>query len=364
MKKHLILLGLTIVIVAALLLSACGEEETTAPQTTAPPATTPVQTTTLKLSYTMPAGGSIARGFDWFGPEFEKRTEGRYEIEIYPGSTLVSIRAALDALREGVCEIVMTSIGSFPKDFPLTGVASLPTLGFTMTNQDQYQGAYAGAWEFFDTNPEIQNEFKDFKLLFPFVLDPYNLMSKTKEIHYAADFKGLKVGSSGGKNEIISANGGAPVQQVPPQAYDNLQKGLTDVSFNTFAQVNDYHLYELCDYFYTQDFGGGFIIMLMNLDSWNKMSKKDQDIMMETWADASYESAEGSMESVAAGKNATIAAGKTITDPTQAEKDAWIVASEPAFKKWRDDAIALGATTSTLDKVMNSWKDILKKYQK
>jgi TRAP-type C4-dicarboxylate transport system substrate-binding protein len=350
-KRYWLFIMLTVFILAALLLPACTKEEATV--------TTPK---TLKLSYTQPKGASIAKGFEWFGPEFEKRTDGRYKIEIYPGSTLVSISAALDALKGGICEIVMTSIGSFPKDFPLTGVASLPTLGFYPKTVADYSVTYDAAWEFINNNPEIQNEFKDYKLLFPFVLDPYNLVSKSKAIHSAADFKGLKVGGSGGKQEIVSGNGGAAVQQVPPQTYDNLQKGVIDAAFVTFSQVGDYHLYDLCNYYYTQDFGGGFIIMLMNWDAWNAMSSKDQKTLMQTWVDASKESAQGSLDSIAEGKKATLAAGKTITDPTDAEKAAWITASAPAFKKWSNDAIALGISSATVDKILANWTNIQKKY--
>jgi TRAP-type C4-dicarboxylate transport system substrate-binding protein len=352
-KKTWLFLGLMVLLLAALVLPACSNTESTS--------TTPK---TLKFSYTMPKGASIAQGFEWFGPEFEKRTNGRYKIEIYPGSTLVSINAALDAVKSGVCEIVMTSVGSFPKDFPLTGVASLPTLGFYPKTADDEVTGYKAAWEFINANPEIQNEFKSFKLLQPFTLDPYNLVSKSKAIHSAADFKGLKVGGSGGKMEIVSGNGGAAVQQVPPQTYDNLQKGVIDAAFVTFSQVGDYHLYDLCNYYYTQDFGGGFMLITMNWDAWNAMSSKDQKTLMDTWQDACKVCGQGSLDSIANGKDATLKAGKTITEPTDAEKAAWASGSGPAFTKLRNDAIALGVSADTYDKMLKSWQTIHDKYAK
>ena len=372
-KRYWLFLALTIFILAALLLPACSTEKTT-PATTAAttkpvtttPATTspPVAPTTLKFSYTMPKGASVAKGFEWFGPEFEKRTQGRYKIEIYPSSTLVTINAALDSVKSGVCEIVMTSLGTFPKNFPLSSVASLPTLGFTPKTVDDYALTYKAAWEFINNNPEIQNEYKDFKLLFPLVLDPYSLVSKKKEVHAAADFKGMKVGGSGGKMEIVSSNGGAAVQQVPPNTYTNMEKGVTDAAFITFAQVGDYRIYELADYFYNQDFGGGFIIITMNWNAWNKMSAADQKIMMETWEAASRVCSEGSLESISNGKKAVLAAGKKITEPTAAESAAWIAGSDPTFKKWKDDSIALGVTSATVDKILATWTNIQTKYAK
>jgi TRAP-type C4-dicarboxylate transport system substrate-binding protein len=352
-KKYWIFVALTTFLLVALLLPACTKSESGT-----------VTPKTLKFSYTQPKGASVAKGFEWFGPEFEKRTDGRYKIEIYPSSTLVSTTAALDAVKSGVCEIVMTSVGSFPKDFPLTSVASLPTLGFYAKTADDSVNTYKAAFEFCTTIPEIQNEFKNFKLLQAMCLDPYNVISKKTAIHSAADFKGLKVGGSGGKMELVSGNGGAAVQQVPPNTYDNMQKGLIDAAFVNFSQVGDYHLYDLADYYYTQDFGGGFMVILMNWNAWNAMSSKDQKILMETWQDAGKVSGQGSLDSIAAGKDATRKAGKTITDPTAAEKAAWVTASAPAFTKFRKDAAALGADDKTLDKILTSWQTIHDKYAK
>jgi TRAP-type C4-dicarboxylate transport system substrate-binding protein len=352
-NKYWILVALTVILMAALLLPSCTKTESTV--------TTPK---TLKFSYTQPKGASVAKGFEWFGPEFEKRTDGRYKIEIYPSSTLVSTAAALDAVKAGTCEIVMTSVGSFPKDFPLTAVASLPTLGFYPKTADDEVTTYKAAFEFYNVNPEIQNEFKNFKLLQAMCLDPYNIISKKTAIHSAADFKGLKVGGSGGKMELVTANGGAAVQQVPPSTYDNMQKGVIEAAFVNFSQVGDYHLYDLADYYYTQDFGGGFMIILMNWNAWNAMSSKDQKILMETWQDAGKVSGQGSLDSIAGGKLSTTKAGKTITEPTAAEKAAWVTASAPAFTKLRNDAIALGVDAKTYDKMLESWKTIHDKYAK
>jgi TRAP-type transport system periplasmic protein len=352
-KRHWILVALTVFILAALMLPACTKEETTV--------TTPK---TLKLSYDLPKGASVSRGFEWFGPEFEKRTEGRYKVEIYPSSTLVSIAAALDGVKGGMCDIIQTSVGNFPKDFPLTGVVSLPALGFSMNNEANSAVAYKAVWELYNDNKEIQNEFKDYKLVNILPLYPYNLISKSKEVHAAADFKGMKVGGSGGKMDIVSANGGAAVQQVPPQTYDNMQKGVIEAAFVAFSQVHDYHLYDLADYFYTQNFGAGCIVLLMNLNSWNAMSSKDQKIMMETWTDSQIQSSQGSLDNVALGKKETLDKGKKITDPSAAEVAAWVTGAQPAFDKWKKDNIALGVDAATIDKILKNWMSIRDKYLK
>jgi len=155
------------------------------------------------------------------------------------------------------------------------------------------------------------------------------------------------------------------VHQVPPQTYLNLDKGVTDASFNTLAQVRDYSLTDICDYFYTQDFGRGTIIMLMNLEAWNGMSPADKKIMEDSWRDASKVSSQGSMKDLEAGRKVTLEAGKKIINPTLAENELWAQAAEVAsFKKWKEDAIALGADRQVTENVLAEWKKIRKKYLK
>jgi TRAP-type C4-dicarboxylate transport system substrate-binding protein len=168
----------------------------------------------------------------------------------------------------------------------------------------------------------------------------------------------MKVGGSGGKMEIVTANGGAAVQQIPPQAYENMQKGLTDAAFISFAQVYDYRIQELASYFLAQDFGGGFVLITMNWAAWNKMSAADQKILMDTWQDASRESAAGSLHDIAAGLQVIKDAGKKVTVPTAAESAAWVVGSAPSFTKWKNDAVALGIPAATVDKILANWKAI------
>ncbi len=42
----------------------------------------------LRWAYTMPSKRALSFGWEWLGPEFEKRTNGRYRIEYYPSETL------------------------------------------------------------------------------------------------------------------------------------------------------------------------------------------------------------------------------------------------------------------------------------
>lgn len=386
MKKYLVIL-ITLMVVSALTLASCSTASTpsttpppsttaqpttssapstsTAPATSATPAATttpapssPVAARTIKFSYTMPKGAAIGKGFEWFGPAFEKATNGRYKVEIYPGSSLLPPPAALDSVKSGAVEMAFTSTGTFPSQFPLGLVSSLPSVEFPQDTVKNYAMGNSAWWEFYNTTPEIQNEFKDVVLLQPLVLDPYKLVSKKTQIKSAADFKGLKVGGSGQKMKIVTTNGGAEVHQIPPDSYLNMDKGVTDAAFITWAQVNDYKIFEIADWYLEQSYGNGTGLILMNKEFYNSMDSADQKILMDTWAQAQDVSAEGSIDDNVIGVKAIEDAGKSIYTPTAAEAAAWEAAAAPAIQEWKDDCKSQGIDDATITKILDKWKSI------
>jgi TRAP-type transport system periplasmic protein len=374
MNKYLVIL-MALAIISSLIISGCSSSTT--PATSAPPptsaapaqattaapaATTPVEARKIKFSYTMPKGASIGAGFEWFATEFTKRSGGRYTVETYPSETLSKANVALDAVKTNVAEIVGTSTGTFPKDFPLTLVVSIPTLSFPGGVLSSYVEGSDALWELINGVPEVKAEYSSFSLLWSYMLDPYNLVSRKTEIHLPTDFKGLKVGGAGAKMEIVSANGGAKVQMVPPQSYETLDKGVADAAFVTLAQVNDYKLTEICDYFYHQDFGGGNYIIMMNKDFYNSMSAADQKLMMDTWREANVESGKGSMANVEKGAKLINSVGKKVTEPTKEETAAWEKAADVSVAQWKADCKKLNISDEVIDRTLSKWKEVRSKH--
>ena len=300
--------------------------------------------------------------FDWWGPEFEKRAEGRYKVELYPANVLISSTAALDSIRKGVAEIIVTSTSSFPKDFLLNVVTGIPTLGFPADTYDQVFACWDAQDEFYNTIPELQAEFKDFKLLLRFGITVSHLLTKNKEVHYPSDLKGMRIGGSGDVMQIVTNSGGAAVQQVPPDAYLNLDKGLVDGGFNSYMQIADHKLYNVAKYLYDENFGQGTMIVMMNWTAWNAMSPQDHKLMAETWAEARDKAAHYLVDA----QNAVVGTADfkqlKLIVPTAQESAAWARASEPCLRIWRDNCISMGIDIRTTDKVLEAWKSIRAKY--
>jgi len=315
---------------------------------------------TIKFSYTMPKGLSIAEGFEWFAAEFPKRSQGKYAVQTYPGSSLVGIMAALDSVKKGVSEIALTGTTIFPKDYPATIVTTLPGLSFPLTNVEEWQVAYDAWWEFYNTVPVVQKEFDDLHLLWPYPLDPYSLVTTKKKVKKASDFKGMKIGGAGQLMELVTYNGGAQVHQAPPQSYMNMDKGVIDGAFLTYAMILHYKIFEIADYFYENDFSSGTIVILMNKDFYNKMPAEDKKLLAKVYAESAAYSSKGMLGDWVKGKKAAQAGGMNIIPATTAEKDAWAKSYAPTYKKWAADCRALGVKNP--EGILKTWLTIMKKY--
>jgi TRAP-type C4-dicarboxylate transport system substrate-binding protein len=361
-KRYGVISVVILIVLVALLLPACAEPESTP---TATPTSTPTaEPKTLKLSYAMPKGAGTAAGLDWWGPEFEKRTNGRYKVEIYPANSLVVPDATLDATKSGACEIVLTSTGQWPRVFPLSLVCSLPTLGANPENAEDQMAAYDAVWELYNTSPEIRAEYKDYKLVWPYLGAPFYLASKKIEIRSAEDFNGINVGGSGPMMEIVKAYGGATVHEISPEAYNNLDKGVIDAAFLSFTQIKDYKIYDICENFLIQDFGCLMVLVVMNLETWNAMSPEDQAIFDETWREGAEISAEEGMKGSVQGRQETIDAGRTLIEPTAEEAAAWQQAAQYSIDLWVEDCKTAGMSEDTINKVLEAWKAARAKYIK
>jgi TRAP-type C4-dicarboxylate transport system substrate-binding protein len=185
-------------------------------------------------------------------------------------------------------------------------------------------------------------------------------VSEKKEIHKPSDFK---VGGSGNKMVTVEQNGGATVHQIPPEPYLNMDKGVINASFNTFAQAQIYKLYEICEHFYQQDFGSGLIIITMNWDAWNAMSPADQKIMEETWREAALgPCTKGMLESNLGGVGVVKDNGGHVYPPTPEETAEWQKSAQPVIDKWKVDAVDLGVKPDVCDKVLETWRNLRTKY--
>jgi TRAP-type C4-dicarboxylate transport system substrate-binding protein len=394
--KHLMVSLLVIILMVALLLPACAgpeeEEPTTSGPTTSAPTqeptkeptqeptkeptqeptkeptqepTEPVEARIIKFNYTMPPGSAVGVGFEWWADEFEARTDGRYVVETYGFSALVDDAGSLDAVKSGVCEIVMTSSGSKQTDFPLAHVTDLPTLTFHRNGVtfEDFLASFDAFLELLE-EPEVAAEFEDYHLIKGLCIDPSYLISKDKEVILPEDLEGLKVGAASGPlADLMTALGAAGVFQIPPQAYDNMDKGVTTAAFMTYAMIGPYNMFDICDYILKQTFAAGTLLVMTSHEFYASLPPEDQQIFDESWEDALIICAQGMYDETVHSTPVIEQSGIKIHVPTAEESQIWFEAcQEYAFPTWIQMCVDLGYDAAVAERILAKWQELIIKY--
>jgi len=371
MRRHWLILGVTLVLVAALLFPACAQPAPPPAPTPAPapapapappkPAPAPVPTptppkpmklVTLKFAYTMPEKITVSQGWHWWAEEVEKRTNYQVSFDFYPGGTLFKLGATVDSVIAGVADITMTSIGGFAKRFPLTNVGSLPTASFP----DTVEGGLAGnraLMTLYEKFPEVRAEWKDFKLIGFYQLVNY-IIHSNEEIRVPDDLKGMTIGGTGLKVDLAEACGAVPLTIPPPDVYMSLDRGVIDSAFVAWSHAGIYHTYEVAEYFLDYGFGATALPVLMNLDSWNALPADVQKVMMELIPESQEISRKAMMKAVDRGRKLVSEAGRTTVTLTPDEVKLWQEAGKPLDDEWLATMKAAGAKNP--EQVLAEWK--------
>jgi TRAP-type C4-dicarboxylate transport system substrate-binding protein len=204
---------------------------------------------------------------------FKERTEGRVEIEIYWSETLASGKETVNALQTGIADIAYLRTFAEPGKVPLCTASELP--GISNDN-------WSLLWAYWDlmNQPEISAELEQYNLkpICTLLIAEQQLISK-EPIRSLADLAGKKVAASGVSAEIIEGLGGVPLAMSPSEQYEGLLRGTIDAICAPVDAIQAFKFYEGGKYFTQIQIAPRMHPFVINKDSWNKISAKDQEII-------------------------------------------------------------------------------------
>jgi TRAP-type C4-dicarboxylate transport system substrate-binding protein len=204
---------------------------------------------------------------------FEERTDGRVVIDIYWSETLASGKETVNALQTGIADIAYLRTFAEPGKVPLCTASELP--GISNDN-------WSLLWAYWDlmNQPEISAELAKYNLkpICTLLIAEQQLISK-EPIRSLADLAGKKVAASGVSAEIISGLGGVPLAMSPSEQYEGLLRGTIDAICAPVDAIQAFKFYEGGKYFTQIQIAPRMHPFVINNDSWNKISAKDQQII-------------------------------------------------------------------------------------
>lgn len=218
----------------------------------------------------------------WAADEIEERTEGRYEIEVHPASSLGKEEDINEGLTLGTVDIIYTGSQFAGRSYGPIGIAGAP---YMFRDFDHWQ-AYAES----DLFQEIAQGYQDETGNVPVALNYYGErhVTSNEAINAPEDMEGLKIRTPNAPMYMMfpEAVGANPSPIAFDEVYLALQQGVVDAQENPLPTIRAKAFYEVQDYINLTGHITDSLITIIGGPLWDRLSEEDQEIFREVYMEA------------------------------------------------------------------------------
>lgn len=257
--------------------------------------------------------------------DVEKATNGKVQIDFFPGQTLAKAPQLYDAVVEGIADISFGALAYHRGRFPLMAAVDLP-LGYT--TGVQATDIANGVFEKFKPK-----EFKDVHVMY-FTAHGAGLPhTKGKALKTLADWKGMKLRATGNSAAVVSALGGTPVAASMAEAYQSIQKGVVDGGMYPVETNKGWKMAEVVDYMteaYSIAYTTTFYVV-MNQDKWDMLDDDSKAAITKLNTEYALKHGQAWDESDIAGRAFFLEQGNEIVTIDSTEAAKWKASVQPVI---------------------------------
>ena len=278
------------------------------------------------------------KGGELWANKVRERTQGRINIKLYPGTSLVQgdQTREFSALRQGVIDM---AVGSTINWSPQVKALNLFSMPFLFPNFKSVDAVVQG---------EVGQEI--FKILDKAGVQPlawgengYREISNSKHaIKTPADLKGMKIRVVGSPLflDTFTALGANPTQMSWADAQPAMASGAVDGQENPLGVYMAAKLQSVGQKYMTMwGYMNDPLIFVVNKEVWASWTPADQAIVKQAALDAAKEeiaiARKGLVEADKPLLKEIAALGVTVTTPNDEERAAFVKATRPVYEKWK-----------------------------
>ena len=161
------------------------------------------KTIVLKAAAMAPRDMPVMKGFEEWGKEIEKLTNGKVKFEFYWGASLLKSADALKGTGMGLADVCIDVPAYHPADTPF---GTIGELGFITSQVDAPARALSDLYE---SVPNFRNQFDrhNLKIMFFVPFTPTILGLSNNQVKTLGDLKGKKIRALGLLNQVIAKLG-------------------------------------------------------------------------------------------------------------------------------------------------------------
>lgn len=283
LKSKRLWLFLTIVLIGILVLTitGCGGQKPAGEK--APATGEKKEPITLRFASTLPVGHHITRSCDLFKQLVEERSQGKVKIEHYPAMQLYNDKDLVDVVPRGGVEIANIAYGMWTGLIPEFGLFDIMSLVDGPEHNYRLQD-----------DPEVREIIgkklaeKGNAVLLGWLGMEAGGPLTTRKVEKLEDWKGMKVRAH---SEYCSywfkALGAAPVVMSSGEVYQALQRKTIEGVMSGGTSYVQRKFVEVGKYAIDNPFiGYGAFALVVNKDTWAKLPKDIQEIMIQAGKEA------------------------------------------------------------------------------
>jgi TRAP-type C4-dicarboxylate transport system substrate-binding protein len=208
----------------------------------------------------------------------KERTQGGFDIKVYPPNALLKALEAPDAVKRGAVEMILSN-GAYH-----VGILPEANLDYGLpygVKTSQQAANLLFESEYFKILRKAYQEKHQVLLLGLTSTSAYNYITRFP-IHKMEDMKGKKIRTSGAYGKVAQAHGAVPVNLAPAEQYMALQRGTVDGTiFPAYAGIT-YKMFEVAKYHsWPPIYAMIGASLLANLNAFSKLPKEYQQILQE-----------------------------------------------------------------------------------
>lgn len=233
--------------------------------------------------------GLAGEGIKILQEEIAEKTNGRVELKVYWGGSLLKGKEILRGIADGIVDMGHINPNYYPNQLPMNGAYAVIPEG-----PDKYNNQ---TWVFntcMEQIPELKAEFMANNQIPIYI---YGVLSKTitstKPIASLEDYKNKKIRASNRwALSMLEAAGAVPVSVPWGDCYMALQTGTIDAVYTNLDAIHRVKLDEIAPHIFQcrQLWSGTQFLITMNLNSWSKLPKDIQEQIMDAmkWSSIRY----------------------------------------------------------------------------
>jgi len=286
----------------------------------------------LKMGFVAPPSHPEVKAGQAFADYVKEKTNGEIQIDIFPMGQLGGERSMAEQVQSGTLDMMHCTTAVLSNFVPQVALFDLPFLwpsrgvAYSVLGDSEFFKIFA------DTFPQKgfmaigygENEMRD-------------LTNIKREIRRPEDVKGLKIRvmESPVYLETWKILGASPVPMPFPEVYNALQQGVIDAQENPLMTSVMMKFTEVCPYATTTNYSLQELFQIVNIDVWESLTLKQQQIFRDAAAISIKENRENSMKMLSEVISKLEADGNVkVTRLTKEERAAFEQKVQPVYAKF------------------------------